>query len=164
MNFKNIFLISMETCLHLNIGYYCEQKVEFRFSGEIFDRECGTGTWFGQISHQYFFSGIVWIFFFFIKERRDNLTLKEGELDFEVNIYLQAQPAHDLSLVEPAQPPAYLWSATFKRCLFIKKIISDQISIFFCYADHTFDGRSPEAQILGWRQVWKLEGQIWLKF
>ena len=46
--------------------------------------------------------------FFFIKERRDNLTLKEGELDFEVNIYLQAQPAHDLSLVEPAQPPAYL--------------------------------------------------------
>ena len=41
---------------------------------------------------------------------RDNLTLKEGGLDFEVNIYLQAQPAmaHDLSLVEPAQPPAYL--------------------------------------------------------
>ena len=132
--------------MHLNIGCHCDQKVEFRFSGEIFDRECGTGTWFGQISHQYFFSGIVWIFFFFIKDRRDNLTLKEGGLDFEVNIYLQAQPAmaHDLSLVEPAQPPAYLWSVTFKRCLFIKRLSAIRFRfLWFCFADHTFDGRSP---------------------
>ena len=98
------------------------------------------------------------ILFFF----RDNLTLKEGGLDFEVNIYLQAQPAmaHDLSLVEPAQPPAYLWSVTFKRCLFIKRLSAIRFRfLWFCFADHTFDGRSPRGSDTKLTQNW-----IWLKF